>query len=74
MGDDYSGDTNTGASAQNSEDFSAMATFQRLERLREQGKKIKDKTKPYVPGKPSGRLDTQLFPGIDRNPKKESDS
>lgn len=69
-GDDAYGDTNTGASAQNQEDFSGMATFRRLEKLQDYGKKIKDKKKPYVHGKPSGRLDTQLFPGIDRNPKK----
>jgi hypothetical protein len=76
-GDDAFGDTNTGCSAQNSEDFSAMATFRRLERLQDYAKKnIKDRTKKVPkyeydkPIKPSGRLDTQLFPGIDRNPKK----
>lgn len=49
-----------------------MAALRMLEKRKKYVKdKIKDNPKPYVPGKPSGRLDTQLFPGIDRNPKKE---
>ena len=80
-GDDCFGDANTTTSAQNKEDFSAMATFQRLERLKDYAKKkIKDK-KPkstsYEYGDPhpnsGNHLDTQLFPGTDRNPKKVED-
>lgn len=62
------GDANTGCSVQNSIDFSAMATFERLEKLREYAKKLKDENKPAKPydyddnHPKSGRLDTQLFP------------
>lgn len=70
-GSESTGDSNTGASAQDSEDFSAMATFRRLDKLREYGKKIKDTSKklpkydtskPVYENEPTGRLDTQLWP------------